>query len=332
MTQASCWRPSASIGVLRQRSAALAAAREFFAARDILETETPLIVGFPVSDPLIANVRCTLAARPETPYYLHTSPEYHMKRLLAAGAPDIYQITKVFRDSELGARHLPEFTLIEWYRRDFTFEAMIAEACELVTVIGRRLGRQILQANQRRYRDLFREMAGLDPITADVQTVRHRAFQLLPQRCSEDLANSLGNRRDAWLDLIMVEVIEPALRDLGLVVIDHYPAELAALARLDSAEPSVAERFEIYLDGLELANGYHELADPAEQRRRFGADRARRNSLGLPDVAPDTALLAALDAGLPDCCGVALGFDRLMMACLGLRQISEVVSFRVPED
>ncbi len=325
------WRPGASADVLRQRAAALAAARGFFAGRGIMETETPLIVNQPVSEPQLANVRCTLSVRPGLPCYLHTSPEYHMKRMLAAGAPDIYQICKAFRDGELGPRHLPEFTLIEWYRRGVTFDAIIAETCELVVEIGHCLGRRITPPHRTSYREVFLQTARLDPIAADVGTIRGRAFELLPQRFGADLARALGDRREAWLDLIMVEVVEPALASRGLLVIDRFPAQQSALARLDPRDPAVAERFEVYLDGLELANGFHELADAAEQRRRFESDRARRRQLGLPDAPPDAALLAALEAGLPDCCGVALGFDRLLMACLGVQRISEVVSFQVPE-
>jgi lysyl-tRNA synthetase class 2 len=326
------WRPSASLAVLRQRASALAAARGFFAARGVMETETPFIVPRPVSEPQLTNIRCALGVRPGVPYYLHTSPEYHMKRMLAAGAPDIYQICKAWRDGELGARHLPEFTMIEWYRRGLTFDAFIAEACDLVATVAASVGRRTSPPRRLGYAEVFLEKAGFDPVVTEVETIRRAAIRLLPDRISSDLSRSLAQRRDAWLDLIMVEVVEPALRDEGLLVIDRFPAQQAALARLDSGDPRLAERFEIYLDGLELANGFHELADATEQRQRFEADRVRRRELGLPDALPDVALLAALEAGLPDCCGAALGFDRLLMACLGLGRISDVVSFRVPED
>ncbi|GMW06728.1 MAG: EF-P lysine aminoacylase EpmA [Gammaproteobacteria bacterium] len=326
------WQPTAEIHVLRQRAAALAAAREFFATRNVLETETPHLVEHPVSEPQLANVRCSLAVRPARRYYLHTSPEYHMKRLLAAGAPDIYQISKVFRDGEFGPRHLPEFTLVEWYRRNITLDDMIGEACDLVRTIGLRLGRHIGTPNRHDYRELFIRFAGIDPLAADTPAVRDRALQLLPAEDGKDLAHSLQDDRSAWLDLLMVRIIEPALRPSGLTVIERYPAEQAALARRDPRNPALAARFEIYLDGLELANGYHELANAREQRLRFDADRVRRRSLGLPDVEPDMALLAALESGLPNCCGTALGFDRLLMACLGIERISRVVSFTIPSD
>jgi lysyl-tRNA synthetase class 2 len=326
------WKPTADIATLRQRANALAAVREFFATRGVIECETPLIVTHPVSEPRLRNVRCALALRPGVPYYLHTSPEYHMKRLLAAGFPDLYQICKVFRDGELGARHLAEFTLIEWYRRRVTLEAMATETCELVSFVAGLWGCSLPKPSRTTYRNLFLEFVSLDPLAAGLDEIRRRAAELLAQTVSEQLCESLGEDRPAWLDLLMVGVIEPRLRDRGLLVVERYPAEQAALARLDPADARVAERFEVYLDGIELANGYHELANPAEQRKRFDADRAERRKLGLPDTPVDTALLAALEAGLPDCCGVALGFDRLVMASAGLGRIDEVVSFVTPPD
>lgn len=326
------WRPTASIDTLRLRAGALQAVRDFFAARGVLEVETPLLVRHAVSDPQLANLPSALGVRPGLPCFLHTSPEYHMKRLLAAGAPDIYQLGKVFRDGELGRRHRPEFTLVEWYRHGQGFDASIGETCELIASIGRQLGRDIPSPRRLSYRELFLEHAGLDPLEASLPEIRHRAQALVPGGVSASLENGLGERRTAWLDLLLVQVVEPALRTGGLVVVGHYPAAQASLARLHPDDPRVAERFEVYLDGMELANGYHELSDAGEQRRRFADDRAERRLLGLPDVEPDELLLAALDAGLPDCCGVALGFDRLLMACLGLADIAAVVAFSAPED
>ena len=326
------WQPDASWQTLHQRASALAAAREFFAMRGILEVETPLLVRHPVSDPQLANVRCQLDVYPGAPRFLHTSPEYHMKRLLAAGAPDIYQICKVFRDGELGPRHLPEFTLIEWYRHQPGYDAFITECCDFIAAVGTAAGRTPPVPQRRSYGSLFRETAGLDPLTADLAGIRARTRKLLAGTLTDSLARNLGEDRTGWLDLLMVSVVEPALRSQGLVVVDQYPAQQAALARLDAQDPRVAERFEIYLDGIELANGYHELADAAEQRRRFETDRARRREQGLPDTTPDGNLLAALDHGLPDCCGVALGFDRLLMAGQGTANIASVVSFASRQD
>lgn len=325
------WRPTARIETLRRRAAALTTVRGFFDARGVLEVETPLLVRHPVSDPQLANLPSALGVRPGLPCYLHTSPEYHMKRLLAAGAPDIYQLGKVFRDGELGPRHRPEFTLVEWYRRGQDLDACVAETCDLIAAVAARLDRKLPPPLHTTYRELFLHHAGFDPLEAGMEEVRTWAAVLVPGGVSPGLAAGIGERRQAWLDLLLVQVIEPALRQAGLVVVGEYPAAQAALARLHPDDPRVAERFEVYLDGIELANGYHELADAGEQRRRFAADRAERQALGLPDAEPDEALLAALEAGLPDCCGVALGFDRLLMACLGLQDIAAVVAFSAPE-
>ncbi len=326
------WRPTASPAVLRLRARALSAARSFFATRDVLEVETPLITDVPVSEPQLANVRCELSVHPGVMHYLHTSPEYHMKRLLAAGAPDIYQICKVFRDGEAGPRHLAEFTLLEWYHHDMGFDDIIGESCALVTAIGTALDRSVPPPERRSYREIFIETTGFDPFEATVEAIVDRVSALRPELLTGMLTESPGMHRQAWLDLAMVAIVEPALRERGLMVIEGYPAEQSALARLDPLDPRCAQRFEVYLHGLELANGYHELSDAEEQRRRFEADRRLREELGLPDVAPDEALLAALASGLPDCCGVALGVDRLLMAILGLRTIAEVVSFPVPAE
>lgn len=325
------WRPTASLQTLRQRAAALATTRQFFARRGLMEVETPHIVARPVTEPQLVNVPCRLAVQAGISSYLHTSPEFHMKRLLAAGTGDVYQICKVFRDGEIGPRHLPEFTLVEWYRRNVSLDDLVAETCELITAIGECVARRPPAPRRRSYRSIFLEMTGLDPLEAAVEEFRERICALLPGRLDSGLARSLGNCRESWLDLAMAEIIEPSLRDQGLVVIDRYPAMQSSLARLDPLAPGYAERFEVYLDGLELANGCHEVADPAEQSQRLESDRARRRQLGLPDVAADAALLAALESGLPDCCGVALGFDRLLLACLGLANITQVVSFPVPD-
>lgn len=326
------WRPTASIGTLRRRAQALQAVRGFFAARGVMEVETPLLVRHAVTDPGLANLPSALRVRPGLPCFLHTSPEYHMKRLLAAGAPDIYQLGKVFRDEELGRRHRPEFTLVEWYRLGQSFDECIGETCRLVSEVGQLLGRDIPPPERLGYRELFLRHAGVDPLEAGLGDIRQRAQALVPGGVSASLAASLGEHRRAWLDLLLVQVVEPALCTEGLVVVDRYPATQASLARLHADDPRVAERFEVYLDGMELANGYHELSDAREQRRRFADDRIERRRLGLPDVEPDELLLAALEAGLPDCCGVALGFDRLLMACLGLADIAAVVAFSAPED
>lgn len=325
------WRPTASLETLRKRASALRAIRDFFEARGIVEVETPILVPYAVSDPQLANLPSRLAVRKGMPHFLHTSPEYHMKRLLAAGAPDIYQLGKVFRDGELGRLHRPEFTLAEWYRREQSFDDCITETCQLIADVARLLGRRLPPARRTSYRRLFLEYTGIDPLETSLQAIRLRAAELVPGGVSDTLAEGLGEQRSAWLDLLLVQVIEARLKTAGLVVVEQYPAEQAALARLHPNDPRVAERFEVYLDGMELANGYHELCDATEQRQRFAADRASRKALQLPDVLPDEFLLAALESGLPDCCGVALGVDRLLMASLRLDDIADVVAFSAPE-
>ena len=240
-----------------------------------------------------------------------------MKRLLAAGSGPIYQIAKAFRRGEAGRRHNPEFTMLEWYRPGFDDEALMAEVDALV--------RQVLStppAAHVPYGDLFMRHLGVDAHRADAAALREAAA-----RCGIT-APELGEARDGWLDFLWSHAVEPHLGGDGrpLFVID-YPASQAMLARLRPGSPPVAARFELYLHGVELANGFHELADPEEQRRRFEADNAERRAAGLSAMPLDEYLLAALAHGLPDCSGVALGVDRLLMLRLGARDIAEVLAF-----
>jgi lysyl-tRNA synthetase class 2 len=321
------WRPSASLAVLESRARLLAAARAFFAARGVLEVETPALVAHGVTDPQLANVAARLAGPPASPLWLHTSPEYHMKRLLAAGAPDIYQLGKVWRDGERGRWHAPEFTLLEWYRHGFTPQALADEVVALISCLCGAAGRAAPAVRRATYASLFIETTGIDPLTAPLEAVRAAANRLPGGVVDDRLRAALGDDRDGWLDLLLTHAVMPALAGGGLCVVTDYPADQAMMARRNPADPRVAERFEVFWDGLELANGYHELADAAEQAARLAADRARRRAAGRPDVEPDRALLAALAAGLPDCAGVAVGFDRVVMRVLGVDHIDAVLSF-----
>lgn len=310
------------------RARLLAHARGFFAARGVTEVETPALVRHAVTDPHLANIAACPAGRAGTAWWLHTSPEFHMKRLLAAGAPDIYQICKVFRDGEQGRCHEPEFTMIEWYRRGLDLDGMIAETAALVASLAEAAGQATGPVTILRYPELVAEVIGIDPLESPAALLRERICAALgPEELDPALAAALGDDTDSWLDLLMGHRVLPSLPADRPAVIRDYPASQAALARLDPGNPRVALRFELVWRGLELANGYHELADPDEQRRRFAADRARRAALGRPDVRPDLKLLAALDAGLPDCAGVAVGFDRMMMALTGEADIAAVTSF-----
>lgn len=318
------WRPSASREMLALRAALLARARAFFAERSVLEVDTPLVVNAPVTDVHIHSARVLLEAgeRAATtacqPFFLHTSPEYAMKRLLAAGAGDIYQICHVVRALERGRLHNPEFTLIEWYRVDYSLAALMSE----VEALLRELlagARAPLQAQRVSYREAFLGALALDPFTAPLAQLAQEA-----RRAGFDGA---ATDRDELLELLMSTVVGPRLGRGALTFVHAYPASQAALARLDPDDPRAAQRFEVYCDGIELANGFHELACAREQRERFERDVAERHRLGLSAAPLDERLLAALQAGLPDCSGVALGFDRVVMLAAGAERIDAVLSF-----
>lgn len=318
MSDASLWRPTATNGALRQRAQALRTAREFFFARQVLEVETPAMVNAPVSDVNLGSVRVQMSGS-DTPLFLHTSPEYTMKRLLAAGSGDIYQICHVYRGAERGRQHNPEFTLLEWYRLGFSLEALMGEVADLTREL---LGAADLPAEFLTYREAVRRHAGFDPLDADISELQRAAHAL-----GLEATRAARLERDELLDLIVGAQVGPALGANALTFMHHYPASQAALARLDAGDARVALRFELYHRGIELANGYHELASSAEQRLRFAADQQSRNARGLPTFALDAHLVAALDAGLPDCAGVALGFDRVLMLAMNAASIDEVIAF-----
>lgn len=308
------WRPRANPDGLRRRAALLADIRAFFTRRGMLEVETPLLCSAGITDPAIEPLLVQRGASLAAPRYLQTSPEYAMKRLLAAHGEAIFQLARAFRDGEAGARHNPEFTLLEWYRPGFSLHALMDEVADLV-------GECLEPREEARYsyRELFRAQLQLDPMTATDAQIETVA------RAHVDVG-ALSGERDLWLDLLLSHVIEPQLQ--GLCFVFDYPASQAALARIERVDGvDVARRFELYVDGVELANGYHELTDPAEQRRRFEADNTRRLARGLPERALDERLLAALEHGLPDCCGVALGVDRLLMLAAGAADIRDVLAF-----
>jgi lysyl-tRNA synthetase class 2 len=276
-----------------------------------------------VTDVHLASLETRIAGR-DGAYYLQTSPEYAMKRLLAAGSGDVYQVQKVFRDGEAGRHHNPEFTMIEWYRLGFDDRALMDE----VEALLRELLGPVLAAPAERltYRDAFARATGLDPYATPVATLYAYARERLG-----DVPADLANDRDACLDLLMGAVAGPTLGAGRITFVHDYPATQAALARVLPGDPPVAARFEAYVGGLELCNGFHELADAAEQRRRFVADLEQRRARGLPRPPIDERLLGALAHGLPDCAGVALGFDRCVMLATGATDIRDVVAFAVDE-
>jgi elongation factor P--(R)-beta-lysine ligase len=354
---ATLWRPTATRAMLEQRATLLARARRFFADGGVLEVDTPIVVNAPVTDVHIHSARVDLeapaptqpgsspsqAAEAPRPYFLHTSPEYAMKRLLVAGSGDIYQICHVVRGFERGRLHNAEFTLIEWYRTGFSLEDLMNEVDALVRVLlgpvatGRRSERIT-------YREAFVRALQLDPLAASLSELRQVALRLgfqsghassnipagadgQPARMASNGPASGEPQRDELLDFLMGAVIGPHLGANALTFVHSYPASQAALARLDPHDPRVAQRFELYCSGVELANGFHELASAAEQRARFERDLAERRHLSLPVFPPDELLLAALESGLPECSGVALGFDRTLMVATAAKTIDEVLAF-----
>jgi lysyl-tRNA synthetase class 2 len=303
---------------LRRRAELLDATRRFFSARGLLEVETPVLARSTVTDPQLASF--AVPARPDR--YLQTSPEYAMKRLLAAGSGDIWQLARVFRQEERSALHNPEFTLVEWYRLGFGLEQMALETCQLINALLMAAGQPVRTIQGLRYCDALTTITGLDPLSAPTDLLREACV-------SAGLADSSARDapRDELLDFLMAVRVGPALGGNGLTWLHHYPASQAALARVDPDDPRTALRFEVYADGVELANGFVELASVDEQRSRFESDLTQRRRRGQPEPAIDESLLAALQAGLPPCAGVALGFDRVVMLALGAQRIGDVVAF-----
>ncbi|TVP54450.1 MAG: EF-P lysine aminoacylase GenX [Halomonadaceae bacterium] len=306
------WPPAAELRVAQARAELLTLVRRFFAERQVLEVETPVLGRHGALDPYIDS----LSVSPPQGGYLQTSPEYHMKRLLAAGYGPIYQVFRAFRAGEAGKRHNPEFTLLEWYRPDFSLDQLMQEVSDLVVAV---LGCE--PPVSCRYRDLMYARTGLDPMrvpTSDLQQAAAAASGLA--------AESL--RREEALDVIMSHVVEPGLVGQGALFVVDYPPGQAALSRIQVRDGvEVARRFELYVEGMELANGYLELRDADEQAGRFAADNQLRKSLGKERLTPDPLLLDALDHGLPECTGVALGLDRLLMCQLDLGDIRQVLTF-----
>ncbi len=324
-TNSPAWRPGADGTTLRLRADLLRRIRAFFAEREVLEVETPALSAAAIPDPHLAS----FAVRYTGPgphhgqtLYLHTSPEFPMKRLLAAGSGCIYQIARVFRDGEAGRRHNPEFTLLEWYRVGFDHHRLMREVADLVTELL--AGRVPLAEPERlSYQEIFQRQLGINPHRA---TVAELAAIAKTQNVSIPSGMPVGDP-DPWLDLLLTHCIEPELGRGRLTFVEDYPVSQAALARVRPGDPPVGERFELYLHGVELANGFHELGDAHEQRSRFAAENAARRAAGWPEVLVDENLLAALDAGLPDCAGVALGFDRLVMLATGKTALAEAMAF-----
>lgn len=317
------WQPSASFEAIRLRAQLNAVIRDFFAQRNVLEVETPILSQAGNTDPNIASFSLEFGGHIDAGprrRWLRTSPEFPLKRLVAAGIGDCYELGRVFRDGEAGGRHNPEFTMLEWYRVGWDHQRLIDECIALLRSALALVGRDTeLKVEKIAYRDLYRQRLGIDPMLADIETLR--------TALGEVRIDPAGLTRDDWLDLLMTHRLQPAFSPGGLLAVCDYPASQCALARIRQDEVPVAERFELYLGPLELANGYHELTDAKEQGDRFQRDIEHRRQRGMPSPDIDARLLSALADGFPGCAGVALGVDRLLMAMLNTARIGDVLAF-----
>jgi len=326
--------PAATLETLRLRAALLRAARGFFDGRGYLEVDTPLL-----SQDVCVDAHLEPFVTEFTPegngsgktstLYLQTSPEFHMKRLLAAGAEAIYQITRAFRNGESGRLHNPEFTIVEWYRTGDTHHDQMDEVESLVREVARTpgVGRELARSSKpfprTTYRDAFTRCVETDPLAAPVSEFTRAA-------AAAGIAPPPGlneNDRDGWLNLLLATLVEPTLGAGSPEFLYDYPASQASLARVRDEEPPVAERFELYIRGIEVCNGYHELLDAKELRRRNREQNLRRVMDGRPILPEESRLLPAMESGLPACSGVALGFDRLVMLAAGKSSLAEVMPF-----
>ena len=354
--QTAQWRPSASIDTLRKRAEIIASVRQFFHQRKVMEVETPCLSRHTITDPYLnalSSLHTEPGAKNSTQLYLQTSPEYAMKRLLAAGSGDIFQINKAFRDDEVGRYHNPEFTMLEWYRLGFGMQDLIDETGELLLNSLNLQTQVCLGIEQFTYSALFERYCHFNPLDiaykdlvekahiAGLKAYSEATIQAINthNQCAE--TESLNSKKgeanavnlnaqqlhaDALLQALFNQQIEPNIGQNKAVVVTHFPAAQASLATL-SNDGLTANRFEVYFKGIELANGFNELQDAKQQAKRFALDNEKRLSLGLVAMPVDSNFLAALEAGLPACSGIALGIDRLLMLALNKSHISEVMSF-----
>jgi lysyl-tRNA synthetase class 2 len=318
MTNRLVWKPTADIQVLQTRAKILKNIRDFFDQRGVLEVETPLISKFGVTDPHINAIPVLLQEKEK--YFLQTSPEYSMKKLLAAGSGAIYQLTKAFRNGDIGSSHNPEFTMLEWYRPEFDHFQLMAEVDELLQMILHTETAKVVT-----YRELFQQYLAIDPYVISKEQIQNIINK------NDFSVEFIQNASiDDWLQVLFAYYIEPKLMGNAPWIVYNYPASQAALAKLQQENGiDVAARFEVYVRGVELANGYYELTDPQQQLTRFRQDQIIRKQLQKPFMAIDDRLLAALEAGLPACSGIALGVDRLIMLAVNAANIREVIAFPI---
>ena len=307
------WQPTASLDLIKRRAVLLQQIRDFMNNRGITEVDTPILSHYGISDPYIQSMTTVEVSDKDTQLYLQTSPEYCMKRLLAAGSGPIYQIAHVFRDEESGRRHNTEFTMLEWYRVGFDYYQLMDEVGELLNGIG------LETPDKMTYAQSFMQTVELDPHTVETKLLQKHAREHGWETDSED--------RHALLDFVFSEVVLKKIIFNKPLIIYDYPACMSALATLKPGEPVVSERFELFIAGMEIANGFNELNNADEQLKRFEAELHTRRDRNLAEPPVDRNFLAALDSGLPECAGVAVGIDRLLMVLSGKDDISEVSTF-----
>ncbi|HEY8219943.1 MAG TPA: EF-P lysine aminoacylase EpmA [Methylobacter sp.] len=318
------WQPTCAIELLRLRAQMLAQIRRFFAERSVLEVETPLLSHSIGTDPQLEFFTTEYCSAPlRQTLFLQTSPEFAMKRLLAAGSGSIYQIGKAFRNGESGRFHNPEFTMLEWYRVGFTLPQLMDEIADL---IGELFSGHLLQETQRiSYQDIFCSLTGLDPLVFSYQD-----YCAFARDCQLSEAVDICGRDHAmWLDFIFSHKVQPHLGGNQLCMVYGYPACQSSLARINEQCPLTTDRVELFINGIELGNGYYELADAEEQNRRFDKELAIRHQQKLPVSVKDKRLISALKSGLPECSGMAIGLDRILMLLSGSASIEDVLGFSI---
>jgi lysyl-tRNA synthetase class 2 len=312
------WQPGIDPSSLRYRSELLQSLRSFFQQRQVIEVDVPVLARSTVTD---INIESVNALASGNSGYLQTSPEYFMKRLLAAGSGDIFCLGKAFRDAESGRRHNPEFTLLEWYRCGWDEHQLMAEVAELISQLANVGADAQLAVTKLSYGECFKQVLGVDPHSAKLAALQQMAVDASSESWAQET-------RANCLDLLFSLIVEPQLPN-GLVFIYDYPACQAALAQLhlNTQGQAVSRRFEAFFNSMELANGYMELTDAVQQRQRFEKETDQRSAQNKPAVAIDEKLMAALDSGLPPCAGVALGVDRLLMQLLRADSIDQAMAF-----
>ena len=311
------WQPVADIENMKKRARMLQSIRAFFVEREVLEVDTPSLSSAAVTDLHIESFASAMTGN----LYLQTSPEYCMKRLLASGFPSIFQVCKVYRKEEQGPFHNPEFTMLEWYRTGFDYQQLMTEVIALLDALVTE-NQQAFNCDQLSYQQAFIQAVGIDPLKTSVEELKNCCLQTqidIPEGMSDDNV-------DEWLDWVLTQRVAPSFPTTNFTVLYDYPASQCALATINK-QKNIAERFEVYFGELELANGFNELRDAKEQLKRFESDNEKRLASGLDAMPIDKRFIAALDAGLPKCSGVAIGLDRLLMVLSGKSAINEILAF-----